>query len=169
MMTSEEWWIEEFKKFLGPETYKAYEYYLLKEGRVLSIERLARGLGEDKNWQHFVARPFTWNNTKESYEFWKAINDGWKDRVAYIKSAKAVTPKDKVKTEEKALEIQHGGNHYKDMKIQPIEFIHANNIDYLAGNVIKYIVRHKKKNGLEDVKKALHYCQLIIEMEYKDE
>lgn len=71
--------------------------------------------------------------------------------------------------QENALNIQHGGNHYKDMKIQPIEFIHANNIDYLAGNVIKYIVRHKKKNGIEDVKKALHYCQLIIEMEYKDE
>ncbi len=71
--------------------------------------------------------------------------------------------------QENALDIQHGGNHYKDMKIQPIEFIHANNIDYLAGNVIKYIVRHKKKNGIEDVKKALHYCQLIIEMEYKDE
>lgn len=70
--------------------------------------------------------------------------------------------------QENALEIQHGGNHYKDMKIQPIEFIHANNIDYLAGNVIKYIVRHKKKNGIEDVKKALHYCQLIIEMEYKE-
>lgn len=71
--------------------------------------------------------------------------------------------------QERALDIQHGGSHYKDMKIQPIEFIHANNIDYLAGNVIKYIVRHKKKNGIEDVKKALHYCQLIIEMEYKYE
>jgi hypothetical protein len=66
----------------------------------------------------------------------------------------------------KAIDVQEGGNHYKDMKIQPIEYIHANNLDYLAGNVVKYISRHKKKNGIEDVKKAIHYCQLILELQY---
>ena len=56
-----------------------------------------------------------------------------------------------------ALDIQEGGDHYRKMKIQPIEFIHANELDFLQGNVIKYITRHKNKNGAADVRKALHY------------
>lgn len=52
------------------------------------------------------------------------------------------------------------------MAIQPIDFIYANNIPYLEGNVIKYISRHKKKNGIEDLKKAIHYIELLIEKEY---
>ena len=65
-----------------------------------------------------------------------------------------------------AKETQVGGGHYKDMAIQPVEFIQKNGIPYLEGNVIKYIVRHKKKNGAEDIKKAIHYCQLLLQMEY---
>lgn len=59
-----------------------------------------------------------------------------------------------------------GGDHYKTMKIQPIEFIHANNIPFCEANVIKYVCRHKQKNGLEDLLKAKHYIDLLIEMEY---
>lgn len=66
-----------------------------------------------------------------------------------------------------ALNTQVAGGHYKDCAIQPVEYIHANNIDYLAGNVIKYITRHRKKGGRVDVEKAIHYCQLILELEYK--
>lgn len=58
---------------------------------------------------------------------------------------------------------QVGGTHYKAMKIQPIEFITANNIGYMEGNVIKYVCRYKNKNGVEDLKKAMHYLQLLIE------
>lgn len=65
-----------------------------------------------------------------------------------------------------ALDSQVSGNHYKDLAIQPVEFIHKNKMDYLSGNVIKYIARHKNKNGAEDVKKAIHYCQLILLLEY---
>ena len=68
-----------------------------------------------------------------------------------------------------ALDIQEGGDHYRKLKIQPIEFIHANELDFLQGNVIKYITRHKNKNGAADVRKALHYCQLILELQYKEE
>jgi hypothetical protein len=68
-----------------------------------------------------------------------------------------------------ALDIQIGGEHYRKMKIQPIEFIHANELDFLQGNVVKYITRHKNKNGAADVRKALHYCQLILELQYKEE
>ena len=65
-----------------------------------------------------------------------------------------------------ALDTQVSGNHYKDLAIQPVEFIHKNKMDCLSGNVIKYIARHKNKNGAEDVKKAIHYCQLILLLEY---
>jgi hypothetical protein len=64
-----------------------------------------------------------------------------------------------------ALEKQTGGSHYKDMKIQPIEFIVHNNIDYIPGNVIKYVCRYKYKNGIEDLKKAIHYLEILIEYE----
>jgi len=68
----------------------------------------------------------------------------------------------------KASSKQEGGSHYKEMAIQPIEFIHENSLDYFQGNVIKYISRHKSKNKQEDVKKAIHYCQLILEYQYKN-
>ena len=67
-----------------------------------------------------------------------------------------------------ALDIQEGGDHYRKLKIQPIEYIHANELDFLQGNVVKYITRHKSKNGAADVRKALHYCQLILELQYKE-
>lgn len=66
------------------------------------------------------------------------------------------------------LDIQEGGNHYKDMKIQPAEFIHANNIGYFEGNVIKYVSRWRNKNGIEDLKKAKHYIELLIELDLKE-
>lgn len=65
-----------------------------------------------------------------------------------------------------ARDEQIGGNHYKDMPIQPIEFIVKNNIPFMEGNIIKYICRHKNKNGKEDIKKVIHYCKLILELEY---
>lgn len=65
-----------------------------------------------------------------------------------------------------AKDSQIGGSHYQCMAIAPIEFVYRNNIPYLEGNVLKYIVRHKNKNGAQDIKKAIHYCQLILEFEY---
>ena len=67
-----------------------------------------------------------------------------------------------------ASKTQVGGGHYKDMAIQPVEYISANNMDYFQGNVIKYISRHKNKNGKIDIEKAIHYCQLILEIQYGD-
>lgn len=64
-----------------------------------------------------------------------------------------------------ALDTQIAGNHYTEMAIQPIQFIYANRIGYIEGNVIKYICRYKSKNGIEDLKKARHYLDLLIEME----
>lgn len=60
---------------------------------------------------------------------------------------------------------QISGKHYNNKAIQPWDFIIANNIGYLEGNAIKYIVRYKEKNGLVDLEKALHYIEKLIETE----
>lgn len=80
-----------------------------------------------------------------------------------------ITPQDIQGIHQSALDKQVSGNHYKDCGIQPIEYIHANNLSYLEGNVIKYTTRHSKKNGKQDILKAIHYLELILEMEYKGE
>lgn len=64
-----------------------------------------------------------------------------------------------------ALTVQVGGDHYKAMKIQPAEYIHANNIGFLEGNAIKYVSRWKAKNGKADLLKAIHCIQLLLELE----
>jgi hypothetical protein len=66
----------------------------------------------------------------------------------------------------KATTTQVGGSHYLNMKIQPIEFIMANNLDFCVGNAIKYLCRYKQKNGEQDLMKARHYIDLLIENEY---
>ena len=64
-----------------------------------------------------------------------------------------------------ALDKQVAGSHYKDLTIQPVEFIHANNLGFCEGNVVKYVTRWRDKNGVADLKKAIHYLELLIELE----
>lgn len=71
-----------------------------------------------------------------------------------------------IEEEATALQKQVGGAHYAEMAIQPIEFITANDLSFLEGNIIKYVCRHKNKNGADDIKKAIHYCELLLQMEY---
>ena len=61
-----------------------------------------------------------------------------------------------------ALEFQVGGDHYKKLAIQPVELIVNLHLDYFTGNIVKYVTRHRFKNGIEDIKKAIHYCELAI-------
>lgn len=68
-----------------------------------------------------------------------------------------------VKQIEGATAVQVGGSHYKDMAIQPIEYIAANGLGYHEGNVVKYVSRWRSKNGVEDLKKARHYLDILIE------
>ena len=63
------------------------------------------------------------------------------------------------------LKTQVGGDHYAKCAIQPIDYIMANRLDYLQGNVIKYVTRYKNKNGVEDLEKAAHYLRIMIERE----
>ena len=67
----------------------------------------------------------------------------------------------------KAGDTQVAGDHYKKMKIQPVEYIHANGIGFSEGNVIKYVSRWRSKGGIGDLKKARHTLDLLIELEEK--
>ena len=66
-----------------------------------------------------------------------------------------------------ALEKQVSGNHYKDKGIQPIVYIHANNLGFCEGNVVKYVTRWREKGGEADLRKAIHYLELLIQLETK--
>ena len=66
---------------------------------------------------------------------------------------------------QKASETQIGGSHYSEMAIQPIEFIHKNGLSFIQGNIIKYVCRYKSKGGIEDLNKANHYIDVLIEFE----
>jgi hypothetical protein len=61
---------------------------------------------------------------------------------------------------------QVNGDHYKSMAIQPSEYIHRNGLNWCEGNAIKYITRHKLKGGRVDIEKAIHYLELLLELEY---
>jgi hypothetical protein len=63
------------------------------------------------------------------------------------------------------LDTQVGGGHYKDMAIQPVEYIHKNGIRFIEGSVIKYVSRWRDKGGVEDLKKARHLLDLLIDFE----
>jgi hypothetical protein len=67
-----------------------------------------------------------------------------------------------------ALDVQEGGAHYKGRAIQPIEYIHANNLPFIEGSVVKYITRWRDKGGVEDLKKIKHYVDLLIELEARN-
>ena len=66
-----------------------------------------------------------------------------------------------------SLEKQVGGKHYRGMKIHPAEFINENKLLFAEGNAIKYICRHSFKGKQEDIKKAIHFIEMIIERDYK--
>ena len=68
----------------------------------------------------------------------------------------------------KNLQKQVGGEWYKTMNIQPIEYIQANRMEFAEGCVIKYVSRHKKKNGKEDILKAIQNLEFILERDYND-
>ena len=72
-----------------------------------------------------------------------------------------------VAPEERPLEKQVGGSHYKGLSIQPIEYIHANGIPFAEGSAIKYLTRWREKGGLADLEKAKHFIELLIDLEVK--
>lgn len=83
----------------------------------------------------------------------------------------AYQPKERAKSVsfQDPLEKQEGGNHYKSMKLQPVEFIHANGIPFIEGCIIKYAARWRNKGGISDLKKIIHFAELLISLEEKGE
>ena len=82
-------------------------------------------------------------------------------------NARKTKGKDNLETALKTLEDIRRQKHYTQFKIQPMEFSGLNGLDFLQGNVIKYVCRYKLKNGVEDLKKARHYLDCLIEREEK--
>lgn len=66
------------------------------------------------------------------------------------------------------LSLQVGGGHYKSMAIQPVEYCQKNKLNFIESCIVKYISRHREKNGKEDLLKIKHFVDLLIELEYKD-
>ena len=73
------------------------------------------------------------------------------------------------KVRQSAWQKQEGGSHYKTLKIQPMQYALENKLDYAQANVVKYVTRHKEKNGKEDLLKAIHNIELMIDFYYGDE
>ena len=96
--------------------------------------------------------------------------DNWSDRpwpepYEDFMSEKKVPKPYPVELKNNPLDEQAGGNHYKDMAIQPTEYITKNKLGFIEGNIVKYISRWRFKNGIEDLKKIKHYVDLLIEYE----
>jgi len=68
--------------------------------------------------------------------------------------------------DQSAFAIQVGGDHYKRYPIQPIIYARKNELDSMAYSVVKYVTRHKHKNGIQDIRKAIHFLQMIAEYDY---
>lgn len=66
------------------------------------------------------------------------------------------------------LATQIGGSHYKDLAIQPAEYCHVNRLGFIEGCVVKYVTRWREKGGVDDLKKARHFLDIMIELEAKD-
>lgn len=64
------------------------------------------------------------------------------------------------------LDVQVGGGHYKDFPIQPVEYCQKNQLNTCESNIVKYATRHKGKGGAEDIRKIIHYAQLILAIDY---
>jgi len=92
--------------------------------------------------------------------------DMWTGRPYTLSQINPVNRKGVSMRERGALGSQVGGSHYKDMIIQPIEYCQKNGLGYCESTAIKYISRHKKKNGKEDILKAIHVLNLLLELEY---
>jgi len=97
----------------------------------------------------------------------RGVVDPLVNRITHQRGPKAppTTLAESMGLKNNALSAQVGGTHYAKQKIQPVEFIHANNLGFCEGNCIKYLCRWQDKGGLQDLDKAKHYIEMLIEME----
>jgi hypothetical protein len=110
---------------------------------------------------HRVERVENGANDFDAGEVWNF----WKDTGKWCYGDEAAI---RIENVPEATAHQVGGKHYTDCVIQPIDYITKNGLGFCEGNVVKYITRWRKKGGVEDLKKARHYIDLLIEAEGKE-
>jgi hypothetical protein len=66
-----------------------------------------------------------------------------------------------------SLKIQIGGDHYKHMAIQPTEYCQRNRLNFCESAVVKYVSRHASKGGRKDIEKAIHFLEMLLDIEYQ--
>ena len=148
--------IEAFEKHLLHRYGKDWRTMKIKERHPVSSSTINHG-----RWNVEFSKLFdgwnVWNRNGLLY------CDGiWAERLEAPAEVTQWTP---APEDIEASETQIGGSHYLDMIIQPTEFIHKNGLSFIQGNIIKYVCRYKSKGGIEDLNKAKHYIDLLIEFE----
>ena len=151
-------------KFKEPIEYKIGDRVeVIRQGYSSIIIDIQESLAENRRNVYITEdETRSWSNQIEYLEV-SYTNQEMIDRIEMAKSINGFE-------EEKvaASETQIAGNHYSKLKIQPMEYCLQNDLNYGQSNAIKYITRYKDKNGIEDLKKAIHCIELLIEFEEKD-
>ena len=111
-----------------------------------------------------------WERIREKYSNVNPVLEGLvpEAQAAYEAGTLRKMPVDMMNSvfDAKPSQAQVSGNHYKDMVIQPAEFCQLNELNWCESNAVKYVCRHRNKNGVEDIRKAIHYLEMLIEWEY---
>lgn len=116
-----------------------------------------------KTWD---GEKLAWEDSNPVWERWKELPHSYHDFWYAVPLVEASTAQKDLIGTLTALDTQVGGDHYRSMAIQPIEFCVRNGIGFAEGLAIKYIVRHGQKNGAEDLDKAIHCLQILRELKY---
>ena len=151
-------------KFKEPIEYKIGDRVeVIRQGYSSIIIGIQESLAENRR-NVYITEDGTrsWSNEIEYLEV-SYTNQEMIDRIEKAKSINGF-----VEEKVTASETQVAGNHYSKLKIQPMEYCLQNDLNYGQSNAIKYITRYKDKNGIEDLKKAIHCIELLIEFEEKD-
>jgi Protein of unknwon function (DUF3310) len=99
------------------------------------------------------------------------MSDGMTEMRNSINDAKPIewdnlrSNRAKIRGSRGALDVQIQGEHYKKLKIQPVEYAHANELPFIEGCIVKYATRWREKGGLKDIEKIKHFCDLLIQLE----
>lgn len=75
---------------------------------------------------------------------------------------------DESNPDKSAFADQVGGSHYKNLAIQPSEYCQRNRLNFCESSVVKYVTRHRAKNGRQDIEKAIHFLQILLEIDYPE-
>ena len=126
-----------------PEMMKVFARQLPKMGYILNVELLEEMIEEAAQL-----------NRREILEMTMSSSNPWELLREAQREEKATT-----------LAAQVGGGHYKDLPIQPVEYIHKNGIPFIEGCIIKYATRWRAKGGKEDIKKIIHFAEMLLELE----